>query len=263
VSELKVLIGGFGRFPGAPFNPSASVARALARRRRPALADARRVAHVFAVRYADVDRELPALIARERPDVVLLFGLAGRARHLRIELVARNRMSVLFPDAGGYRPAHPAIAPGRPALRNPRPLARLVEAAREAGVLAAPSRNAGSYLCNYIYWRALEAARTPGGPRLVAFVHVPPVKRKARPSSPSPSSGRAGVGPSAPARSKLQTPPYPPRKRGGKGPSRLCKQRRHVHRLNDLVRASEAILVAMVALARMQRPVTLAPTKLP
>lgn len=207
MSDLKVLIGGFGRFPGAPFNPSGLVAQALARRRRPALADVRRVAHVFAVRYADVDRDLPALIAREQPHIVLLFGLASRARHLRIEEIARNRMSVLFPDAGGFRPARPAITPGRAALRNPRPLGRLVEAAREAGVRAAPSRNAGSYLCNYVYWRALESARVPGGPRLVVFVHVPPVKRKARPSSP--------VGPSAAAHLRLKTPPYPPRKRGG------------------------------------------------
>ena len=154
---------------------------------------------------------------------MLLFGLAGRTRHVRIEEIARNRMSVLFPDAGGFRPARPAIAPGRAALRNPRPLARLVEAAREAGVRAAPSRNAGSYLCNYIYWRALEAARAAGGPRLVAFVHVPQVARKPRP---------------------------------------LSAKRRHVYRLGDLVRASEAILVAMAALARTQRPATLAP-KLP
>jgi pyroglutamyl-peptidase len=224
VSELKVLIGGFGRFPGAPFNPSGEIALALARRRRPALADLRRLAHVFAVRYADVDRELPALLARERPDILLLFGLAGRTRHLRIEQIARNRMSVLFPDAGRFRPPRPAIAPGRAALRNPRPLARLFKVARDVGVGAAPSRNAGSYLCNYIYWRALESAQVPGGPRLVAFVHVPPVRRKARPAS---------------------------------------VQRRRGYRLGDLVRASEAILIAMAALARTQRPATLPPTKLP
>jgi pyroglutamyl-peptidase len=222
VSDLKVLIGGFGRFPGAPFNPSGVIALALARRRRPALADTRRLAHVFAVRYADVDRELPALIARERPDVVLLFGLATRARHLRIEEIARNRMSVLFPDAGGFRPTQRVIVPGLAALRNPRPLARLVEAARDAGVRAASSRNAGSYLCNYIYWRALESARAPGGPRLIAFVHVPPVRHKARPTS---------------------------------------AKRRRVYGMSDLVRASEAILIAMAALARTRRPATLTPRK--
>ena len=101
-------------------------------------------------------------------------------------------MSVLFPDAGGFRPAQAGDRAGAAGLRNPRPLARLVEAAREAGVRAAPSRNAGSYLCNYIYWRALEAARTAGGPRLVAFVHVPPVKRKPRPSSANGAAVSAG-----------------------------------------------------------------------
>lgn len=31
------------------------------------------------------------------------------------------------------------------------------------------------YLCNYLCWRALEAAQDPAGPRLTAFIHVPPV----------------------------------------------------------------------------------------
>jgi pyroglutamyl-peptidase len=219
---LKILIAGFGRFPGAPVNPSGLVASRLARLRRPALADTARVAHVFATRYADVDRDLPALIARERPDIVLLFGVATRARHVRIEELARNRMSVLFPDAGGFLPTTLTIAPGRKALRNPRPVERLVRAARSAGVPAARSRNAGTYLCNYIYWRALDAARTRGGPRLVAFVHVPPIHVKTRPAG---------------------------------------KRRRRAHRLGQLVRAGEAILVAMTALARDERPATLASGK--
>ena len=35
---MRVLLAGFGPFPGAPFNPSARLVKALARRRRPALA---------------------------------------------------------------------------------------------------------------------------------------------------------------------------------------------------------------------------------
>ncbi len=218
MSELKVLIAGFGRFPGAAVNPSGLVAKRLGRRNRPAFSGIRRVVHVFATRYADVDRELPALLAREAPDIVLLFGVATRARHVRIEELARNRVSVLFPDAGGIRPARPAIAPGRTELRNPRPLARLVRAARSAGVPAARSRNAGTYLCNYIYWRALDAART-GSPRLVLFVHVPPIRTKARPAT--------------------------------------AARRRRDYRLGELARAGEAILLALMALARAQRPATL------
>ncbi len=219
MSGLRILIAGFGRFPGAPVNPSGLVAARLALRRRPALEGTRRIAHVFATRYADVDRELPALLARETPDIVLLFGVATRARRLRIEELARNRVSVLFPDAGGFRPARPAIAPGVAALRNPRAVERLVRAARSAGVPAARSRNAGTYLCNYIYWRALEAARTPGGPLLVAFVHVPPIRLEAQPRA---------------------------------------RRRRPFH-LAELVHAGEAILIAMTALARARRTGTVAP----
>ena len=215
---LKILIAGFGRFPGSPLNPSGLVAARLALRRRPALADTRRVACVFATRYAAVDRDLRALLARETPDIVLLFGVATRARRLRIEEHARNRMSVLFPDAGGFRPAASAIAPGRAALRNPRPIERLVRAARSAGVPAARSRNAGTYLCNYIYWRALEAAQTRGGPRLVAFVHVPPIRLAPQP---------------------------------------MGRRRRRTYRLDELVLAGEAILIAMTALARVPYAATL------
>jgi pyroglutamyl-peptidase len=56
----------------------------------------------------------------------------------------------------------------------------MLNAARRWEKAAMLSRNAGSYLCNYVYWRALEAARQPGGPKLVAFVHIPPLRRSGR-----------------------------------------------------------------------------------
>src|SRR5216683_6925574 len=132
-----ILITGFGRFPGSPVNPSGVVAARLAKRRRPALAGTRRVAHVFATRYDAVDRELSALLAREKPDIVVMFGVATRSHRVRVEQRARNRIALL-PDAGGYRPATRAIAPNRDAMRNSLPIARLVKAARTAGVAAAP-----------------------------------------------------------------------------------------------------------------------------
>jgi pyroglutamyl-peptidase len=59
--------------------------------------------------------------------------------------------------------------------------ARLLRAALATGVDVRASRDAGSYLCNYLSWRAIEAvaARTEisEGPHLAAFVHVPPVAR--------------------------------------------------------------------------------------
>src|SRR5439155_124049 len=78
VMPFTILLTGFGPFPGAPFNPTDALVRALAHVRHPRLAGTRRIAHVFATRYDTVDRELPALIARERPAAVLMFGLAAR-----------------------------------------------------------------------------------------------------------------------------------------------------------------------------------------
>lgn len=173
-----ILVTGFGRFPGAPLNPAADLATALVRRRRPALAGVRFVGHVFATRWDEVDGTLPRLVAQEKPDAVLLLGVAGRADRVRIEQVARNRTSVLFPDAGGARRTHLGIAAGAPFVRRGRfPAAALRAALRTHGIDAASSRNAGTYLCNFAYWRALDAADRDGGPRLVVFVHVPPLHR--------------------------------------------------------------------------------------
>jgi pyroglutamyl-peptidase len=172
---VRVLITGFGPFPGAPFNPSAALAKALARRRRPALAGIERSTHVFATTYASVDRDLPKLFAqKQKPDIVLMFGVAGRRRQLCIETRARNAVSLLFPDAGGYRPRHGVIK-----LRGPAALTRNAPFARLAGAVGTRlSRDAGRYLCNYVYWRALEHAR--GTRPLVQFVHIPPVSSKPR-----------------------------------------------------------------------------------
>jgi pyroglutamyl-peptidase len=53
----------------------------------------------------------------------------------------------------------------------------LLHAAVGAGVDARASRDAGSYLCNYLSWRAIEAVSGDNGPRLAAFVHVPLLAR--------------------------------------------------------------------------------------
>jgi pyroglutamyl-peptidase len=173
---VRVLITGFGPFPGAPFNPSAALAKALARRRRPALAGIERATHVFATTYASVDRELPKLFA-QKPDIVLMFGVAGRRHQLCIETRARNAVSLLFPDASGRKPHHGVIKlHGPAALTGNAPFASLAGA---AGTKARLSRDAGNYLCNYIFWRALEQVR--GTRPLVQFVHIPPVGTKPRP----------------------------------------------------------------------------------
>jgi pyroglutamyl-peptidase len=168
-----VLITGFGRFPGAPFNPSGPLARALARRRRPALAGVRLISHVFPTGYAAVAQQWPDLLARHRPDAVLMLGLAGRTPYLRIETRARNVRTLVFPDIDGFVPERRVIERGDAAARRgTAPFMRLLAAARSSGFPARLSRDAGAYLCNDLYWRALDPSRGDAGP-LVQFVHIP------------------------------------------------------------------------------------------
>src|SRR5436305_2358504 len=96
---LRVLITGFGPFPGAPYNPTMSLVQRLTALRRPAFSDVTLTGHIFHVTYGTVDRELPELVARLRPDALLMFGLAGRTDHVRIETRARNAITTTFPDA--------------------------------------------------------------------------------------------------------------------------------------------------------------------
>jgi pyroglutamyl-peptidase len=194
---LTILVTGFGPFPGAPFNPTGPLVTRLARLRRPSLADVKFVGYVFPTSYAAVDRDLPKLIARHKPDALLMFGLAPRARVLRIETRARNTVALL-PDAGRAARASKIAPTGPSSIALPAPTMQLQFAARAARVPVARSHDAGRYLCNYLCWRGTEAVAKPGGPRLAAFVHVPMIRRKAQPRGGKPrlsadDLARAGV----------------------------------------------------------------------
>src|ERR1700726_4236863 len=108
----RVLIRGLGRFPRAPYNPTMPLVKRLTQLRRPAFGDVDLIGHIFHVTYATVDRELPALIARHRPHGLMMFGLADRTAHVRVETRARNAVTTLFPDADRTRARKGSIVSG-------------------------------------------------------------------------------------------------------------------------------------------------------
>src|SRR5665213_476702 len=175
--KLRILITGFGPFPGAPYNPTQPLVARLLRLRRPALNDVERIGHIFPVTYGDVDRELPQLLTKHRPQALLMFGLAARTPYLRIETRARNAVTMLWPDAGHTRVRKGSISGGAGAMMFGPHTTKLLRAADATGIDARVSRDAGSYLCNYLSWRAIEATGGDKGPRLAAFVHVPQLSR--------------------------------------------------------------------------------------
>jgi pyroglutamyl-peptidase len=178
VSEkLRILVTGFEPFPGAPFNPTQPLVARLLRLRRPALDDVELSGHIFPVTYSAVDRQLPELLAKKQPQAMLMFGLASRTPWIRIETRARNAVTTLWPDADHTRIRKGSISGGADAMMFGSHTGKLLRAADATGIDARASRDAGSYLCNYLSWRAIEATRHDVSPRLAAFVHVPPLAR--------------------------------------------------------------------------------------
>lgn len=165
-----ILVTGFGPFPGVRKNPSGQLARALARSPR-----VRRVARVSALviptTYAEIAK-LPRQVARKKPAAVLMFGLAGRARILRIETRGRNRADSKYPDAARKR-ARRVLVPGAPKiLKVTAPAAALLKAARATSIKVRLSSDAGGYVCNAAIFHMLNATQRKNAP-LVAFVHIP------------------------------------------------------------------------------------------
>jgi pyroglutamyl-peptidase len=173
--RLRILITGFGPFPGAPYNPTQPLVARLTKLRRPAFGDVELASHIFPVTYRAVDRELPEVLAKVRPQALLMFGLANRTAHVRIETRARNAVTLLWPDAAQTRVRKGSISLGPDAMRFGPHAAKLLRAALGSGIDARPSRDAGAYLCNYLSWRAIEAVGDDL--RLAAFVHIPLLAR--------------------------------------------------------------------------------------
>ena len=172
--RLKVLVAGFGPFPGAAKNPSGPLALAVAQSRRGAASGVRIVGAVIPTVYQEVFSTLSDVLKVEKPDIVLMFGLAGRTPFMRIETRAANVASSIHPDAAGEKPAdHSLIAGSPPFLKARAPVQRLLAAARGAGVKAKLSTNAGRYICNAAFFHVLDIARKTDAPKLVAFVHIP------------------------------------------------------------------------------------------
>ena len=183
---LRILVTGFGSFPGVHDNPAAVLIHALgkdqARLARLGIALERAM---LPVDYAGVERTLEELNETLKPDAVLHFGLAGRRRFFSIETQALNRLNLLRCDVSGARAPRQAIVPGAShVLRSTFPTRQIEAALRRARLPARLSANAGDYVCNETLY--LSLARSPA--RVAGFIHVPRLARAGRPAGTARSS---------------------------------------------------------------------------
>ena len=157
---MRIVVTAFEPFDGRQVNRSwLAVERVAAR---PGLERVR-----LPVVFAELALRVPELV--RRADTVLLVGEASRPA-LSIERRARNTIDDPRPDNAGAKPRG-EVVPGGPAeLPATWDAARVLAAARGAGVPAELSDDAGAYCCNAALYHALAGAPAA---LPVGFLHVP------------------------------------------------------------------------------------------
>ncbi len=181
---MKILITGFEPFGGESVNPSWEAVRRLPDEIPGAEVIKLQIPTVFG-RSADVVRQA---IVEHDPDVVVSVGQAGGRFMVHPERVAINIDDGRIEDNDGYQPIDtPIQADGSPAYFSTLPVKAMVTAMRKAGVPAAVSNSAGTYVCNHIMYQVLYMIERDFPGKRGGFVHVPytPQQVVDRPGLPS------------------------------------------------------------------------------
>lgn len=181
---MKILVTGFDPFGGEATNPAWEAVRHLPDEVDGAEVVKVQIPTVFG-RSADV---VHAAILEHDPDVIVSVGQAGGRYSVNPERVAINIDDGRIPDNDGQQPIDvPIKDDGPPAYFSSLPIKAMATAMKEAGIPAAVSNTAGTYVCNHIMYQVLYmvAHEFPG--KRAGFVHVPylPVQVLDKPNEPS------------------------------------------------------------------------------
>lgn len=181
---MKALVTGFEPFGGDSVNPSFEVLARL-----PASLGAFAIeTRVLPCRFGDAIAVLQEGIARTRPEIVLGVGLAGGRSELSLERVAINVDDARIADNGGAQPVDRPIVPDGPAAYFATlPIKAAVAAMRDAGLPAAVSNSAGTFVCNHVFYGLMHLAATRFPTIRAGFLHVPylPGQAARLPGTPS------------------------------------------------------------------------------
>lgn len=125
--------------------------------------------------WGKAETKLRSLIKLYNPVLVVGFGQAGD-EPVRLETTAHNVREKISDNERAAPESGELYSHGPPALNSALPLAEIEISLRKAGIPVKFSDNAGTYLCNAVFYTlmhnpGMDAAKTiPRG-----FVHVPPL----------------------------------------------------------------------------------------
>ena len=169
---------GFEPFGGEALNASWEAARKLEGWRR---REFTAVARLLPCAYDASVEELIAAIETLRPAAILMTGQAARRGVVCIERFAHNLDDATAPDNLGAVRQRVAISEGAAErLEAAAAVSAIAGAIREARIPARVSRNAGGFVCNHLYFGALQYLRDKRSATPAVFVHLPATPRQTR-----------------------------------------------------------------------------------
>ena len=180
----KILITGFDPFGGEAINPATESVKQLPDEILGVQIIKREIPTVF-------DRSIETLygiLKEEQPDAVICVGQAGGRPNITVERVAINQDDARIPDNDGAQPIDRTIFEDGPAAYfTTLPLKATVRDMKEAGIPAAVSNTAGTFVCNHIMYGALHYAAFHQPNLKAGFVHIPylPMQTVDKPTMPS------------------------------------------------------------------------------
>jgi pyroglutamyl-peptidase len=167
---VRVLLTGFDPFGGEAINPSWEAVRRVPDEVAGAEVVKVQIPTSFE-RSADAVREA---IKEHDPDVIISVGQAGGRFGVNPERVAINVDDGRIPDNDGNQPIDvPIQHDGPTAYLTLLPVKAMVTAMRRAGIPAAVSNTAGTYVCNHVMYSVLHMIDREFHGKRSGFVHVP------------------------------------------------------------------------------------------
>lgn len=172
----KMLITGFSPFGGGDVNPSWLAVQNLPDKIGEYVLCKLEIPTIFGLSAAAVLEKAAAL----DPDVILCLGMAAGRDAVTPERIAVNIRDARISDNAGNRPRGEfVIADGPAAYFATVPVEKMAQAIRDAGIRAAVSNSAGTYVCNDVMYSLLH--RFAGTRVKAGFIHVPQLPQQGTP----------------------------------------------------------------------------------
>ncbi len=171
---MKVLVTGFGPFPGMPHNISGDIATTCAEiwNSRP---DIQAQSLTLTTAWNTAPPAIIQHISWLQPDIIIHLGVSERAQHLTLETHAYNACCDT-PDVTNQTAKRSLFNIEAPeTVCTAVPVTKIVEQLEAAGHPVTISDDPGRYLCNAVYHTTLSmtGSQQPGTKAL--FIHIPTV----------------------------------------------------------------------------------------